>query len=271
MRGSIVVMCVTLVSVGGLSAAPVKDPFPVGAVWEGTRAFKGQEGVSQEWSLKITDRKGQDFKGEITLSTPNGPMTCPVSGSTQVPSGFAGKLTFQSERKGQFRQSFEGTYRTDEVRVLFHGTGFNGKEVSGTAVLYTPDRSRQVKEANARAEKRLALLTEASKLSQAELQQRLRSNPRRTPEDRERYVADITAYHWAKDREREKNKTPEQRERDRLLGLFIMAALSQGGSGPSGDAAADEERQRKKVQELEEKFRREAEAERERQRRERDR
>ncbi len=266
---------------GDLVVTQAGDPFPVGSVWEGTREFESPHRATQEWSLKITERNESQFKGEMTLSVPQGTLTYSVTGDAQTTTGYAGGFNFRSEKKGPFKQSFDGTFYGDEIKLRFSGTAFNGDSVSGKAVLIPLERSRLAKASKAKAEenkkwaaKQKALIAESLKLSQTELQQRLRKNRQRTQEEQEQYAADATALNWIKEQEKEKNKTPEQRERERLMTQLVISLLSQPGNTQSSEADAaqnyEEELARKKVLELEEKFRREAEYERERRQRERD-
>jgi hypothetical protein len=108
------------------------DPFLAGSEWGGTRNLKGGNGP-QDWSMTITkrDAKNGTFEGTITIQRPKGgPDTYTFIGTAG-----ATKLKFTTEKKGRFKQKFEGEIKGGEIVVDFEGTGIGGDPVSGNARL----------------------------------------------------------------------------------------------------------------------------------------
>src|SRR5262245_27281301 len=118
------VLCVVcFVGLGSLSRAADEDQFSEGTIFNGKRVFldaKGNKIGEQKWSLKVTERKGNTFKGEITLMGKDEPADYPVEG-TAVAKG-DGVVKFKSE-KGNFNQTFVGKIKKGEIGLEFIGTG----------------------------------------------------------------------------------------------------------------------------------------------------
>jgi hypothetical protein len=115
----------------GGSHAQNADQFAVGSTYRGSRFFFDNMGKvagdPQKWSLKVTERKGNTFKGEIIFETREGKVEYPVEGT--APAAGDGAVKFTSE-KGLFMQAFAGVIKKGEI-----GLQFAGRAVKGTAVL----------------------------------------------------------------------------------------------------------------------------------------
>jgi hypothetical protein len=112
------------------------DPFAEGAVWSGSRFFRIPKNAkdAQTWTLKVTQRTGNKFKGEVTLFRGKGrDETYKVEGTATSKNG--GPVRFSSEKKGFFQQHFHGKLNNNQFAGVFVGFGFDGTKVEGTAIL----------------------------------------------------------------------------------------------------------------------------------------
>jgi hypothetical protein len=81
----------------------------------------------------VTERDGVTFRGEITLQTKGDPITAKVSGKAGLKA--AGKVVFETEQQGEFKQRFEGKFADGKMDLTYSGTAPSGRPVSGTATL----------------------------------------------------------------------------------------------------------------------------------------
>jgi hypothetical protein len=121
----------------GWCLAQNADQFAVGTAFKGSRWFADARGKidtknSQGWSLKVTERNGNGFEGEITLEFKDGPASYPVKG--KAPAAGNGAVTFVGE-KGLFKQQFKGLIKKGEIGLEFSGRAVGGIAVRGTALL----------------------------------------------------------------------------------------------------------------------------------------
>jgi hypothetical protein len=131
------VMCgVVMLWASSWCHAQQSDPFAVGSTYRGNRFFFDNMGKvagdPQKWSLKVTERKGNTFKGEIIFETREGKVEYPVEGT--APAAGDGAVRFAGE-KGLFMQAFAGMIKKGEIGLQFAGRSVRGTAVKGTAVL----------------------------------------------------------------------------------------------------------------------------------------
>ena len=116
----------------GGNGAVAGDPFCVGAVWTGRRTVNGT--IKQDWQFKVTERKGEAFKGEIEFNRPDGTIdTYKVEGN--APAKGDGSMSFQAVKTGFFHQSFTGKVSGGQIALAFSGKGGDGSGVAGSATL----------------------------------------------------------------------------------------------------------------------------------------
>lgn len=125
----------SLVALLLLSAAlpALADPFSPGSVWQGTRHFKAHRGL-QDWSLTITERNGESFKGVARVKPDKHPsFQVGVTGTAAVTGN--GPVRFKTEEKGGFEQWFHGKVKNGAMELEFKGDSTHGRAVEGTAYL----------------------------------------------------------------------------------------------------------------------------------------
>lgn len=115
-----------------------EDLFTVGSVWSGSR-FYNQNGKqpnrkAQPWSMKVTERDGKKFKAEISFTAFDG-LDKEISVAGSAPTTGKGAVTFKTEAKGIFQQTFKGGLAGGQVSLEFDGTGVEGTRVFGTGDL----------------------------------------------------------------------------------------------------------------------------------------
>lgn len=107
-----------------LSAQLVKD-----TLWKGARRVLNAKGklVEDAFQLKVLKRNGKDFTGEITLGENR---KYDVEGVVE-----RDKIAFVTEKKGNFKQGFEGRLRGRVLELAFAGTGQGKEQVKGVVAL----------------------------------------------------------------------------------------------------------------------------------------
>ncbi|MCO6459669.1 MAG: hypothetical protein J5I93_30520 [Pirellulaceae bacterium] len=120
------------------SARSESDLFQAGMRWEGTRFLAGQKGrprdEGQNWSLVVTQRDGERFKGQIQfVSRDKQTQQLEVSGS--APTKTNGRVVFKTDAIGVLQQSFDGVLKGNQISLTWEGTGVAGKRLAGTANL----------------------------------------------------------------------------------------------------------------------------------------
>ena len=112
------------------------DLFAIGTTWSGSRNYT-QNGPSrdfQDWQLVIVTRDAKKFTGKIHFESIDGiQQTLDVSGYAPVTG--KGPVTFRTQQKGIFQQSFKGVLIGGQISLSFTGTGNRGKAVKGTGTL----------------------------------------------------------------------------------------------------------------------------------------
>ncbi len=104
------------------------DAFQPQTLWVGQRFFAS--GEVQGVELKVTRRVGSKFDGAMTLSWPGGSATHSVAGEINK-----GRVSFQSEKNGNFHQRFDGEIKDGVMTCQWNGVSAKGRQVSGTANL----------------------------------------------------------------------------------------------------------------------------------------
>jgi hypothetical protein len=119
-------------AVASLSELLTKD-----SVWEGRKKNDKNQvnpnGTDEPFELTVSERDGKKFKGTILV---NAKRTYVVEGKVD-----GDKLTFTSEKKDNFQQTFSGQLKAGTVDFTFAGSGANGEAVKGTATL-TPRKAK---------------------------------------------------------------------------------------------------------------------------------
>jgi hypothetical protein len=125
------------------TAEAERDLFQVGIRWEGTRFISGARPAAkkkapsnsgQKWSLVVTERNGERFKGRIQFVSPDEQsQQLEVSGS--APTKANGRIVFKTVAIGVLQQSFEGVLKGNQVSLTWEGTNVAGKRLGGTANL----------------------------------------------------------------------------------------------------------------------------------------
>lgn len=103
-------------------------------VWLGVRRVATAKGklVEDPFALKVAGRERKNFKGEIVL---DGTRRYDVEG---VVVGDA--IAFATEKKGKFKQTFEGRLRGGSLELIRGGTGQGGDRVKGAVILTPPKK-----------------------------------------------------------------------------------------------------------------------------------
>ncbi len=112
------------------------DLFQEGTTWSGSRNYT-QNGPSkdfQDLKLIVLTREGNKFTGEIHFeSIDKKQQQLSISGT--APQTGKGSVTFKTEQKGVFQQTFKGVLAGGQISFTFSGTGVTGDAVKGTGNL----------------------------------------------------------------------------------------------------------------------------------------
>jgi hypothetical protein len=118
-----------------------EDLFTVGSVWSGSRFYnqnvqngKGPDREGQPWTMKVTERDGNRFKAEISFTAFDG-LQKEITVAGTAPLTEKGRVTFRTDQKGIFQQSFKGILAGRQVSLEFDGTSVNATRVFGTGHL----------------------------------------------------------------------------------------------------------------------------------------
>ncbi|MBX9584904.1 MAG: hypothetical protein K2X87_31755 [Gemmataceae bacterium] len=131
--GAVAVGVLAILTPPAAGRADDADPFEEGAAWEGKRFT---DGGKQDWQLKVTERdaKKGTFKGEMSITrADNTTDTYKVDGKATAKA--KGAVSFKSEKKGFFQQSFTGKLNGGEVAMTWGGKTRAGGDAKGTATL----------------------------------------------------------------------------------------------------------------------------------------
>ncbi len=115
-----------------------QDLFTVGSIWSGSR-FYNQNGKTvnrqaQPWRMEVTERDGKKFRAVITFTAFDG-LEKEITVVGTAPVTAKGGVTFKTDQKGIFQQSFNGVLAGQQVSLEFDGTGVEGTRVFGTGDL----------------------------------------------------------------------------------------------------------------------------------------